>query len=53
MDNRLHSPKDGADNLLRYNVTTLPATFIINRNGELVERIEDITRLDSAIKRYL
>lgn len=48
-----NSPKDGADNLLRYNVTTLPATFIINRNGELVERIEDITRLDSAIKRYL
>ncbi len=48
-----NSPKEGAANLLRYNVTSLPATFIINRNGELVERIEDITRLESAIQRYL
>lgn len=48
-----NSPKEGGSNLLRYNVTTLPATFIINRNGELVERIEDISRLDSDVQRYL
>lgn len=48
-----NSPKEGATNLLRYNVTTLPTTFIINRNGELVERIEDISRLESAVQRYM
>lgn len=48
-----NSPKSGAENLLRYNVTSLPATFIINRNGELVERVDDVTRLDSAVHRYL
>lgn len=48
-----NSPKSGAENLLRYNVSAIPATFIINRNGELVERIDDITRLESAVQRYL
>lgn len=48
-----NSPKDGVENLLHYNVTALPATFVINRKGELVERIDDITKLDSAVKRYL
>lgn len=48
-----NSPKNGAQTLLRYNVTNLPATFVINRNGELVERIDDITKLSSAVKRYL
>ncbi len=48
-----NSPKHGAKNLLQYNVTNLPATFIINRQGELVERVDDITRLSSAVSRYL
>lgn len=48
-----NSPKDG-DNVLRlYNVQTLPALFIINRNGDLVERVETPTRLASAVSRYL
>ena len=37
---------------MRYNVTALPATFIIN-NGELVERIDDPTRIASSVARYL
>ena len=48
-----NSPKDGAQNLLKYNVGTVPALFIINRDGDLVERVESIDRLQSAVNRYL
>ena len=39
--------------LSNYNVTLLPITFIINKNGELVERVDDISKLKSIIKKYL
>lgn len=48
-----NSSIDGANNLLRYNVTTLPTTFIIDRNGEVVERIFDINTLDTTLDKYL
>ncbi len=48
-----NTPKDGAGTLIKYNVARIPATFIINRNGDLVERVDDITRLPSAVARYL
>ena len=35
-----------------YNVTGMPTTFII-RNGEIVERVEDITRLKAAVAKYM
>lgn len=35
-----------------YNVTGIPTTFII-KNGEIVERVEDATKLKSAVARYL
>jgi len=35
-----------------YNVTGMPTTFII-RQGEIVERVEDMTQLESAVKKYL
>ena len=38
---------------MKYNVGRIPSTFVINRNGELVERVDDITHLPSAIARYL
>ena len=47
-----NSTVDGATNLLNYNVSNLPATFIIN-NGEVVARIEDITTLDKELKKYI
>ena len=34
-----------------YNVTGIPTTFII-RNSEIVERIEDATRLKAAVAKY-
>ena len=35
-----------------YNVTGIPTTFII-RNSEIVERVEDATRLKAAVGKYL
>ena len=34
-----------------YNVNGIPTTFVI-RNGEIVERVEDATRLKSAVSKY-
>ena len=48
-----NSHNDGAKNLMNYNVTLLPASFIINRSGELVERVDDVAKLETAIKKYL
>jgi len=35
-----------------YNVMGIPTTFII-RNGEIVERVEDASQLESAVARYM
>ena len=42
-----------SENLLRYNVGALPAIFIINRNGELSERVINIDDIDAAVARYI
>lgn len=47
------NPNSDARALSDYNVTSLPATFVINRKGELVERVEDITKLRGVIEKYL
>ncbi len=39
--------------LARYNVVGFPTTFIINRNGELAERVVDVTALSRTIAKYL
>ena len=48
-----NTPSDGAAALRNYNVGALPATFVINRDGELVERIDQVNRLGAAVARYL
>lgn len=48
-----NSPKDGAEVLLRYNISQIPTTFIINRRGELVERVDDVSHLAAAVGRYM
>lgn len=48
-----NSPKDGAQVLVDYNVDAIPALYIINRNGDLVERVDDINRLNTAVAKYL
>lgn len=44
---------DGTDILLQYNVGMLPMTFIIDRNGQLVERVTDPSTLGDTLKKYL
>lgn len=48
-----NSSADGSENLIRYNVTNLPTAFIIDRKGELVERIDNVEKLESTINKYL
>ena len=48
-----NTPSDGTAALRNYNVGALPATFVINRDGELVERIDQVNRLGAAVARYL
>jgi peroxiredoxin len=37
----------------KYNVINIPTAFILNREGEIVLRIEDYSRLDADITKYL
>lgn len=39
-------------NLLNYNVTTIPTTFIIDRNGMVAERVTDVTQLNERLAKY-
>lgn len=41
-----------SQNVGNYNVNGIPTTFII-KNGEIVERVEDATRLKAAVARYM
>lgn len=43
------NPATAARNLLNYNVTDLPTSFVINRKGELVRRVDDVSGLDAAV----
>lgn len=48
-----NTPKAGAQTLIDYNVGQLPALFIFNRQGNLVERVEVVNRLEATVNRYL
>lgn len=48
-----NSSVDGSQALIRYNVTDIPTTFIINRKGELVERVDDVSKLQAAVGKYI
>lgn len=47
-----HSSASDATPILNYNVAVLPTTYII-ANGEIKERVDDITRLNTAVSKYL
>lgn len=40
-------------NAQTYNVSSLPATFIMNKNGEVVYRVEDYSLLKKELSKYL
>lgn len=46
-------PAHGARNLLAYNVTQLPALFLIDADGQLVERIDNPDGLKDTIAKHL
>ncbi|MDE6288664.1 MAG: DUF4369 domain-containing protein [Muribaculaceae bacterium] len=47
-----NSLADGNDVLLQYNVGVLPMTFIIDREGNLAERVTDPTQLQKSLAKY-
>lgn len=49
----LNGPADGDKALRDYNVGALPAIFIFDRNGDIVERVTDLETLDSAVAKRL
>lgn len=49
----LNGAADGDKALRDYNVGSLPAIFIFDRNGDIVERVTDLATLDSAVARRL
>lgn len=50
----VRDPQSVYSDLVRlYNVRNLPASFIINRNGEIVMRVESYDKLDASITKYL
>lgn len=46
-------PTQGNTLLRLYNVGVLPATFIIDGKGDLVERVDDPSKLDAAIRKHI
>lgn len=48
-----NSTTDGPSVLYSYNVSTLPLTYIIGRDGEICARVEDPTKLESELKKFL
>lgn len=50
----VYNPTSNGDAvLMTYNVGALPALFIFNRNGDLVERVTDLSKLDATVAKYL
>lgn len=47
-----NSPRDGDRVLVNYNVGAVPMSFIIDGNGMLQERIDDISKLQELVKKY-
>lgn len=48
-----NSPSDGIQPLAAYNVGSLPATFIIDRNGDIRERVLDPADLPALLEKYV
>ena len=47
------SPVHDATALQRYNVSTVPTTFIIDRNGQIAERVDDPAKIASTVAKYM
>lgn len=48
----VYNPSTSSDILRKYNVNGIPTTYII-ANGELVKRVDDVTKISSEVAKYL
>lgn len=48
-----NSAHDGEEYLLKYNVSAVPTTFVIGRDHEIKQRVEDITKLEDVVVKQL
>ena len=48
-----NGPNDGDKAIRDYNVGSLPAIFIFDRNGDVVDRVTDMASLESAVSRRM
>lgn len=48
-----NSPEDGNKTIVHYNVSVLPLTYVIDRNGDLCARVTDPTTLEAEIAKKL
>lgn len=47
------NPSTDNEVLTNYNVRVVPTTYIINRNGELCDRVDDLSTLSTTVSKYL
>ncbi|MDE6134581.1 MAG: hypothetical protein K2F79_03295, partial [Muribaculaceae bacterium] len=47
-----NSPADGSALLYTYNVGAVPMTFVINRHGDISERVTDPAMLPKTVAKY-
>lgn len=43
----------GSNTIVTYNVTQVPLTYIIDRSGEIVERVTDTSQLEALVSKYI
>lgn len=48
-----NSIRNRAENLMKYNVSSIPTTFVIAADGNRVERVDDIDKLSSVVAGFL
>ncbi len=48
-----NSAHEGNEYLMKYNVTSVPTTFVIGRDHEIKERVEDVTKLENVVAKQL
>lgn len=47
-----NAPAQAASVLSRYNVVSVPTTFVISRDGQKIERVEDISTLQNVLAKF-
>ena len=48
-----NSPKDGVESLMKYNIGGFPVTYVIDRAGDIRERVDNPDELAKAVAKYI